>query len=126
MNQRKTVATASTSSVLSTSTPTGGAGGTGPADLYLGLLFAVEDYKIYGYITNSRIKLIVIIHGPMADPNVKLWLKEVHNMYVALVCNPFSQINSKIEWKTFDEQIAKHVKLYNDKHPQPSSSLPAR
>ncbi|MCL4166949.1 UNVERIFIED_CONTAM: hypothetical protein GTU68_041168, partial [Idotea baltica] len=29
-------------------------------ELYLGLLYASEEYKIYGYTTNTRIKFVII------------------------------------------------------------------
>ncbi|KAJ6642260.1 Trafficking protein particle complex subunit 2-like protein [Pseudolycoriella hygida] len=30
-------------------------------DLYLGLLYSTESHKIYGYITNTKIKFIIVI-----------------------------------------------------------------
>jgi hypothetical protein len=38
----------------------GAGGGTG-SERYLGLLFPTEDYKVYAYITNTRIKFVLVI-----------------------------------------------------------------
>ncbi|XP_076321408.1 trafficking protein particle complex subunit 2-like protein isoform X2 [Tachypleus tridentatus] len=32
-------------------------------ELYLGLLYPTEDYKVYGYVTNTRIKFIIIVES---------------------------------------------------------------
>ena len=48
-----------------------GGGGGAPIDLYLGQLFAVEDYKVFGYITNSKIKFIVVIQDTAGDVNLR-------------------------------------------------------
>ena len=33
---------------------------TDPRDLFLGLLYPTEDYKVYGFITNTQVKFIII------------------------------------------------------------------
>eukprot|EP01111_Echinosteliopsis_oligospora_P005827 TRINITY_DN1952_c0_g1_i2.p1 TRINITY_DN1952_c0_g1~~TRINITY_DN1952_c0_g1_i2.p1 ORF type:complete len:116 (-),score=14.69 TRINITY_DN1952_c0_g1_i2:191-538(-) len=45
----------------------------GTAEMYLGLLCPTEDYKVYGYITNTKIKLIVVMLDDMEvkDADVK-------------------------------------------------------
>ena len=48
-----------------------GGGGGAAIDLYLGQLFAVEDYKVFGYITNSKIKFIVVIQDTAGDVNLR-------------------------------------------------------
>ena len=30
-------------------------------DTYLGMLYPTEDYKVYGYISNTRIKFILVV-----------------------------------------------------------------
>ena len=31
-------------------------------DSYMGLLYPTEDYKVYGYLTSTRVKLILVTH----------------------------------------------------------------
>ncbi len=43
------------------------------ADSYLGMLYPTEDYKVYGYYTNTRIKLILVVDEPIAkDDEMRL------------------------------------------------------
>lgn len=35
--------------------------GQGVPDLYLGMLYPTEDYKVYGYSTNSKVKFIIVV-----------------------------------------------------------------
>uniref|UniRef100_H3AI50 Trafficking protein particle complex subunit 2-like protein n=1 Tax=Latimeria chalumnae TaxID=7897 RepID=H3AI50_LATCH len=30
-------------------------------ELYLGLLYPTEDYKVYGYVTNSKVKFVMVV-----------------------------------------------------------------
>lgn len=30
-------------------------------DTYLGMLYPTEDYKVYGYISNTRIKFVLVV-----------------------------------------------------------------
>ena len=40
-------------------------------DLYLGLLFSVEDFKVYGYVTNTKIKFVVVLKDLVGDTHVR-------------------------------------------------------
>lgn len=51
-------------------------------DLYLGHLFTVEDYKIYGYITNTKVKFVVILQDCSQEVNMKQWFRDLHTLYV--------------------------------------------
>ena len=90
---------------------------TGGRDLYMGLLYALEDLAIYGYVTNSRVKIIMIVSmvehqssavpspaapsslplspsvlssaGPVREAEIKNMFKQLHNAYFAFISNPF-------------------------------------
>ncbi|EEB13191.1 conserved hypothetical protein [Pediculus humanus corporis] len=60
--------------------------------LYLGLLHSTEEYKIYGYATNTKIKLIIIVRTSnvaLRDSDVHSMFKKLHKSYVDVVSNPF-------------------------------------
>ena len=56
-------------------------------DLYLGMLYSMENYKMYsavsnvcvlrnpvgsyGYVTNTKMKFVVVLHELVSDPNLK-------------------------------------------------------
>jgi len=91
----------------------GGGGVGGGGDLYLGLLFAVEDYKVFGYITNTKIKLVAVIQETAGDVNLRQWFRDLHGLYISTLCNPFFQFNSSLNaHPTFDFNVQKHVRNF--------------
>ncbi|KNC98983.1 uncharacterized protein SPPG_09330 [Spizellomyces punctatus DAOM BR117] len=67
-------------------------------DQYLGLLYAMEDLAVFGYITNTRIKFILVISLAdviIKDQDMKNLFRRIHNAYVNLVSNPFYDPDSK-------------------------------
>ncbi|ELU02443.1 hypothetical protein CAPTEDRAFT_111660, partial [Capitella teleta] len=32
-------------------------------ELYLGLLYPTEDYKVYGYVTNTKVKFVLVVES---------------------------------------------------------------
>ncbi|KAJ8294085.1 Trafficking protein particle complex subunit 2-like protein [Rhodotorula toruloides] len=60
---------------------------------YLGMLFAMEDYAVYGYQTNTRIKFVLAIalaDAVVRDLDVKTIFRAIHNAYIAHISNPFT------------------------------------
>ena len=41
--------------------PASGAPSTAKYDCYLGLLYPIDELRVYGYLTNCRIKLIAVL-----------------------------------------------------------------
>jgi hypothetical protein len=37
------------------------------SDLYLGCLFSIEEYRIFGYITNTKIKFVTILYDAQRE-----------------------------------------------------------
>lgn len=71
-------------------------------DLYLGLLYLIEDYRIYGFITNTKMKIIIIIetsNQQYHDTEIKIMFKKLHSCYINTVCNPFYEIGTQIKSK---------------------------
>ncbi|KAI5479903.1 trafficking protein particle complex subunit 2 [Pseudohyphozyma bogoriensis] len=67
-------------------------------DSYLGLLYAMEDYAVYGYQTNTRIKFVLVIalvDAVVRDLDVKTIFRAIHNAYIAHISNPFTQVASE-------------------------------
>ncbi|GAA5925804.1 trafficking protein particle complex subunit 2-like protein [Sporobolomyces koalae] len=62
---------------------------------YLGLLYAMEDYAVYGYQTNTRIKFVVILalaDAVIRDVDVKTIFRAIHNAYISYISNPFTAL----------------------------------
>lgn len=50
-------------------------------ELCLGLLYPTEDYKVSGYVTNSKVKLVVVADSS----NIALLDNEIHSMFQKLL-----------------------------------------
>lgn len=88
-------------------------------DLYLGFLCPYEDYKVYGYVTNTKNKLIIVVDDyDLKDFDVKNFFKSFHAIFADAVCNPFYTPNEKITGKRFDLSIQKLVSRASQKKPQ--------
>ncbi|OZJ02566.1 hypothetical protein BZG36_04339 [Bifiguratus adelaidae] len=86
------------------------AAGPKAADLYLGLLYSMEDLAVYGYMTNTRVKFVVVITVPdglVRDSDMKMIFRQIHAAYTAQVCNPFYTTDSSkpITAKKFTQAI---------------------
>jgi len=80
-------------------------------DMYLGLLCPTEDYKVYGYITNTKNKLVVIVDDyDVKEHDIKAFFKSYHGIFADAVCNPFYTPDEKITSRKFDKEIVKLVK----------------
>ncbi|KAL0811669.1 hypothetical protein ABMA28_009117 [Loxostege sticticalis] len=87
-------------------------------DLYLGLLYSTDTHKIYGYVTNTRIKLVLVTHSTspsgsnIRDAEVRAALRRLHALYADAVCNPFHLPGDPINSQKFDKQV-KNLMLNN-------------
>lgn len=53
---------------------------------------------MYGYITNTKIKLVVVTEGDSepSDNAVKQFLHQFHKLYIDTVCNPFHVLGAPL------------------------------
>ncbi|KAF3817554.1 hypothetical protein GH733_012841 [Mirounga leonina] len=63
-------------------------------ELYLGLLYPTEDYKLcrYGYVTNSKVKFVMVVDSSntaLRDNEIRSMFRKLHNSYTDVMCNPF-------------------------------------
>ena len=93
--------------VASKSKTTAASGATG----YLGLLYPTEEFKVYGYITNTKVKFIVVAadDGETKDAAIGVFFKKFHQLYVNTISNPFRDPEAKIESSRFDEAVVAMV-----------------
>ncbi|KAL9642748.1 hypothetical protein ABK040_009825 [Willaertia magna] len=92
-------------------------------DMYLGLLFPTEVFKIYGYITNSDVKLLLIFSGDdyqqvEKDNEIRTVFQQLHSLYIDCICNPFYTFEDKIESTNFESKVYNLVQDYNNQSSQ--------
>jgi hypothetical protein len=73
---------------------------------FLGLLQPSGESYLYGYITSSGIKLIVVIKGTLPkEQDVRALFHKLHTGYTMLVRNPFYKPGSDINSSSFDTVV---------------------
>ncbi|XP_076060749.1 trafficking protein particle complex subunit 2-like protein [Oratosquilla oratoria] len=81
-------------------------------ELYLGLLYASEEFKVFGYTTNTRIKIVVITDASnttLRDNEIRMMFRRLHNLYSNVVCNPFYIPGEPITSKEFENTVRQLV-----------------
>ncbi|XP_022193784.1 trafficking protein particle complex subunit 2-like protein isoform X1 [Nilaparvata lugens] len=77
-------------------------------ELYLGLLFSTENHKIFGYVTNTRVKLIVVVESTntsLRDNEVRTMFRKLHLAYTDTICNPFYVPGEMVASKKFEAVV---------------------
>lgn len=95
----------------------------GPNKMWIGLLGHVDETKVYGYVTSTKVKLFASIED-VEDGNdnfvreaaLKALFANAHEFYVEHTLNPFSDVRSqkKISSPRFDMGISDLVKTFNE------------
>ncbi|GJS41454.1 trafficking protein particle complex subunit 2-like protein [Tanacetum coccineum] len=80
-------------------------------ETFLGLLYPTENYKVYGYLTNTKVKFILVTTDlDVRDADVRNFFRRFHSAYLDAVSNPFHVPGKKITSKTFAERVSTIVK----------------
>ncbi|ETV80797.1 hypothetical protein H257_06273 [Aphanomyces astaci] len=83
-------------------------------DMYLGFLGPVEDFRVYGYVTNTLVKLLAIVQDtPMKESDMRAFFSVMHNLYVNAMSNPFAVLGERIASAKFDRQVTSLVLQHN-------------
>ncbi|EGF84339.1 hypothetical protein BATDEDRAFT_85297 [Batrachochytrium dendrobatidis JAM81] len=75
-----------------------------------GLLYIMEDLSVYGYMTNTRIKFVLMVtvaDTAIKDQDIKGIFRKIHSAYVDLQLDPFwdPETSSMISNQNFIRQI---------------------
>jgi len=88
--------------------------------MWVGLLCPMEELRVYGYLTNTNIKIMAILEGEdsgkpanISESGLKALFASLHELYVEYTLNPFSKIKYKIISPRFDQGVLKHVNEFN-------------
>jgi len=90
-------------------------------EFYLGQLYPAEDYRIYGYVTNTKVKFILIVEASntqLRDNEVRSMFRRLHNAYTDVICNPFYTPGDEIKSKSFDRVVSSMIVMEKKKENQ--------
>lgn len=79
---------------------------------YLGLFAHIEDYRLFGYVGNSGVKVILCTDDGLFNKSgsvMKTFLDQVHQVYVDYTSSPFAVEDSLIVSKIFESKIDRLV-----------------
>ncbi|KAK9393430.1 trafficking protein particle complex subunit 2-like [Crotalus adamanteus] len=77
-------------------------------DLYLGLLYPTEDYKVYGYVTNSKLKFVLVVDSSntaLRHNEIRRMFRTLRNSYTDVMCNSFYNPGDQIQSRAFDNTV---------------------
>ncbi|KAF3497653.1 hypothetical protein DY000_02057318, partial [Brassica cretica] len=82
-------------------------------EAFLGLLYPTLNYKVYGYLTNTKVKFILVTTDlDVRDTDVRNFFRKFHAAYVDAVSNPFHVPGKKITSRTFAQTVSNIVGSY--------------
>ncbi|PFH46323.1 hypothetical protein AMATHDRAFT_155622 [Amanita thiersii Skay4041] len=70
------------------------------AECYLGLLYALEDVAVYGYITPLKVKIVLafaMADTVIKDVEVNMIFKAMHMAYYSAIANPFLKLDVPVD-----------------------------
>mmetsp|Transcript_46886 Transcript_46886/g.114359 ORF Transcript_46886/g.114359 Transcript_46886/m.114359 type:complete len:215 (-) Transcript_46886:2159-2803(-) len=99
----------------------------GGADgMFVGLLCPAEDQRVYGYVSTTKIKFLLVTEDDGTSTsvssssendgnseNIKLLLTQIHELYIEDMLNPFKIIGSPITSKRFERRIEELIQAFN-------------
>jgi len=118
-------------------------GSAGTDAMWVGLLCPVEDMRVYGYWTSTKIKFIVVIqdgidlHPPnnqqqpplnqhqlneTQDSLLQSFIVDLHKLYVEHTMNPFYALDAPLDSMNFDQGVTRLVDSYHAKKQQQQST----
>ncbi|KAK2951164.1 putative Trafficking protein particle complex subunit [Blattamonas nauphoetae] len=81
---------------------------------YLGEIFPFDDQKIYGYITPTNKKFLLMASKSIPEQQqLENFFKEFHRLYVNHISNPFIDCERKIDSPSFIEKVTALVSETN-------------
>ncbi|GLB33779.1 putative trafficking protein particle complex [Lyophyllum shimeji] len=69
-------------------------------ECYLGLLYAMEDVAVYGYITPLKVKIVLALalsDFVVKDVEVMMIFKALHMAYYSAISNPFLKLDASAD-----------------------------
>ncbi|CAD6223994.1 unnamed protein product [Miscanthus lutarioriparius] len=82
-------------------------------ETFLGLLYPTENYKVYGYLTNTKVKFIMVTTDlEVKDADARNFFRKFHAAYVDAVSNPFHVPGKKIASRSFGARVSTIVKSF--------------
>lgn len=88
--------------------------GAAAADSFLGLLYAFEDNKLFGYVTGTGVVIIIIMRDVLLrEDKVRELFRSLHGCYVAAISNTFLPLDAPLASPAFEQEVYRLVEASN-------------
>ena len=94
-------------------------------EFYLGQLYPAEDFRIYGYVTNTKIKFVLVAEASntqLRENDVRSMFRRLYNAYTDVICNPFYVPGDTIKAKSFETVVSSMIVSEQNKDQYPFAS----
>ncbi|CAJ0598949.1 unnamed protein product [Cylicocyclus nassatus] len=78
-------------------------------EMFLGHLYSNQKYKSYGFITNTGVRMILVLEAnniELKDLDVRGIFKRFHTLYCNAISNPFHTFGAEIQSKSISRAAA--------------------
>ncbi|CAM9975519.1 unnamed protein product [Ascophyllum nodosum] len=84
-------------------------------DMFLGHLCPIDEYRVYGYMTSTRLKLLAVLEdvNDIRESDLKKVFASIHDLYVNNLRNPFSPLAKPIDSAKFRLAVDRQINEYN-------------
>ena len=115
MNDRRSRAAGAAAAPGGAATPAAGsAAAPGGGDCFLGLLYPFEDYKTFGYVTGTGLRVVIVMRDVLLrEDNVRALFRSLHTAYVDAASNPFAPLDAPLTSPSFEQAVYKLVEASN-------------
>mmetsp|Transcript_32322 Transcript_32322/g.53473 ORF Transcript_32322/g.53473 Transcript_32322/m.53473 type:complete len:145 (-) Transcript_32322:176-610(-) len=85
--------------------------GSSKLDSYLGMLYPIGELRVFGFLTNTRIKLITVLDDEeVKDAEMRALFRRLHTLYADTVSNPFHTPDTELDGcRSFQRQVERIV-----------------
>jgi hypothetical protein len=81
--------------------------------IFLGALYSADNYKVFGYCSNSLTKVILVCSPNVTEAGVRDVMLELYSIFVQHLQNPFTAIGYQITSKPFLARVRYIMEKHN-------------
>ena len=85
---------------------------------YLGLLLPVDEYRVFGLVSNTKLKFLAIMRDVFVqESNCKVFLKKLQGVYVDSISSPFAVVGAPFESERFHQAVRRLINSFDGQLP---------
>ena len=83
-------------------------------EMYLGQLFPIDEFKVFGSYTNTQMKLIIVCYNSITEiSGMRETMSALWSAFVSAIQNPFQETGKPLKSKKLDILVQQIVDKHN-------------